>query len=277
MSPPLVKADARRPLVVAIINQVPDLTYLRIDPGTGEIDLDEPDRVLHPNDRQPVESALRVKDADDAQVLVMAVDRQGAEEGIREALSMGADEGLLLSSGATRHSDALARANLLAHTVRHLPRCDAVFVGTETMEPDWSTVGGAIAAILDWNLVPGGREVRLKDGGTHGVAMYGAAFVRYKAAGPAVVTVRPDTHKPRWPTTWGVRDAYRDRTIQALNLTDLEIDGRMLARMASLTETRGQRVVRERKKETETFTDPPEVSARVIGKRLARDGYLGGF
>lgn len=271
-----------RPVVVVVINQVPDLVYLKVDKRTGELDLLDPARVVHDNDREPIEAALRVKDTHDAHVVAVAVDREHAVDGLREALAMGCDEGVLLSSKATAHSDAVARANLVAQLVRMMPRADCVFVGTETMEPDWSVVGGALAAILEWDLVPGGLDVDLvMDGdtvvGTRGFAMLGADRHRYSSDGPAVVTVRPETMRPRWATTWNVADAYRTKRIHTWNLTDLEIDGRMLARMASLTETRSQHIVRAKKTEPETFTDPPESSARVIGKRLARMGFLGGF
>lgn len=266
-----------RPVAVVFISQVPDMAYLRIDRKTGELDRSSVFRTLHPNDREPVEAALRVKDETDAFVLVVARDNKDAEDGAREALAMGADAGLLLVSQAVEHSDAIARANLFAQAVRTLPRADLVFVGTETMEPDWSLIGGAMSGILGWRLVPGGRAVVLEGDELRAEAMFGADWMRVRCAAPAVVTVRPRSHSPRWPTTWAVGEAYRTKMIHSWNLTDMEVDGRMLARMASHTETRSQEIIRKEKVEHEIFTDPPEQSARVVAKRLARRGFLGGF
>lgn len=266
-----------RPVVVVLVSQVPNMTYLKVDRKTGEIDRSDPERSLHRNDREPVEAALELKDANNAFVLVMAVDQRDAEDGVREALAMGADAGVLLISQAIEHSDALARAHLFAQAVRTLPRADIVFVGTETMEPDWSLVGGALASTLDWPVVPGGRSITLDDDHLRGDAMFGAEWVKLSTPTPAVVSVRPESYAPRWSTSWGVNDAYNAREIHRWNLVDMEVDGRMLARMASFTETRTQQIIRKETREHEVFTDPPEQSARVIGKRLAREGYLGGF
>lgn len=266
-----------KPVIVALISQVPNLTYLKIDRKTGEIDRADPERSLHRNDREPIEAALQVKDATDAHVIVIAVDQKDAQDGMRDALAMGADTGILLTSQAIEHSDAIARANLFAQAVRQLPRVDIVFAGTETMEPDWSLVGGALAGILEWPVVTGGRGVTLDGATLAGDCMFGAEWVRFDVDRPAVVTVRPRSYTPRWPTTWSVFDAYKARDIHTWNLVDMDIDGRMLARMASHTETRAQQIIRKHERSHEVFTDPPEQSARVIGKRLAREGYLGGF
>lgn len=278
--------DPDRPVLLVPINQVPDLVYLRIDKAS-EVDLEGEERTLHEADKQPLEVALQIRDAavqrDEPapQVLITAVDQQHGHDGIREALAMGADAGILLSSRAMAHSDATARANFFAQLARRLPRCDGIVIGTETMEADWSLIGGAMAAILGWRLVPGGRNLRFEvvNGvpGLAGEAMFGAIHQAFECEGPAVVTVRPDTTDARWPTSWAVADAFRSKTITMLDLTDLEIDGRMLARMQSLTDVRAQRIVRPERRDAETFNDPPEETARVIGKRLARMGFLGGF
>lgn len=266
-----------RPVIAVLVAQVPDLTYLRIDRRSGELDRASKARTLHPNDREPLEAALAIKDETDAYVVVFAVDQREAEDGLREALAMGADAAILLGSQAVEHSDAIARANLFAQAIRTLPRADLVFVGTETMEPDWSLIGGALAKTLDWRLVPGGRNILLEGSLLKGEAMFGASWARIHTETPAVVTIRPNSHKARWPTSWSINTAYSEKKVHPWSLADMEIDGRVLARMASHTVTRSQEIVRQRSEEHEVFTDPPEQSARVVGKRLARRGYLGGF
>ncbi len=282
----LPQLDAERPVILVPINQVPDLVYLRVD-KTSEIDLEGEERRLHEADRQPLEIALQIRDAAEAageplpQIVATTVDGTHASDGLREALAMGADHGVLLASKAMLRSDATARANFFAQLARRLDRCDLVVIGTETMESDWSVIGGAMAAALDWYVVTGGRNIRVRHEGeqvlVEGEAMFGAVVQAFSSTGSAVVTVRPDTTKPRWATSWSIATAYRGKTITTVDLTDLDIDGRALARMQSLTETRSQRVVRPKRIEPETFNEPPEQTARVIGKRLARMGFLGGF
>jgi electron transfer flavoprotein alpha/beta subunit len=269
---------ADRPVVVVPVMQVPDLGYLMVDRRTGELDTSDPTRTLHVNDREPLEMARRLKGDGEEEpfVVAMAVDREGATGGLHEALAWGADAAVLLAAPGVA-AEPVARANLFAQAVRTLPRVDLVVVGTETMEPDWSLVGGALAGILDWPLVPGARGLSLNTDSLRGFAMFGAVWEGFESQAPAVVTVRPGTLRPRWPTTWGLADAYAEDAVHSWGLGELDTDGRLLSRLVTPSETRNLKVVRPKTREPERFTDPPEVSARTLGKRLARQGYLGGF
>ncbi len=274
-----------RGVVVVPVMQVPDLGYLTVDRRTGELDTSEPDRSLHTNDRQPLELALRLKEdggghqvdeADKPFVVAMAVDRDGADGGLREALAWGADAAVLLAAPAVA-PEPVVRARLFAQAIRLLEGVELVVVGTETMEPDWSLLGGALAGVLDWSLIPGARVLSFNGERLQGVAMFGAQWAGFESARPAVATVRPGTVVPRWPTSWRLADAYDAKTVHSWSLADLDTDGRLLSRLAAPSETRDLRVMRGEKREGERFTDPPEASARTLGKRLARKGYLGGF
>lgn len=277
----------KRPVVVVPVMQVPDLAYLSVDKRTGELDTSDPQRSLHPNDRQPLELARRLggdrngdgsdDEEDDAPfIIAMAVDRDGADGGLREALAWGADAAVLLAAPAVA-AESVARAHLFAQAIGLLQRVDVVVVGTETMEPDWSLVGGALAEVLDWTLVPGGRSLSLEGDRLQGFAMLGAEWDAFGCDTPAVVTVRPHTVDARWPTAWRLADAYDLKSVQAWSLADLDTDNRLLSRLSAPSETRNLSVMKPEKREPERFTDPPEASARTLGKRLARRGYLGGF
>lgn len=268
-----------RPVVVVPVMQVPDLAYLSVDKRTGELDTRDPQRSLHPNDRQPLETARRLGGdgaGPEPFVVALAVDREGADGGLREALAWGADAAVLLAAPAVA-AEPVVRAQLFAQAVRLLQRVSCVVVGTETMEPDWSLVGGSLAQVLDWTVVPGGRDIRLDDDKMRGFALFGAEWDAFHCAVPAVVTVRPDTVDARWPTAWALADAYDAKTIHEWGLSDLDTDNRLLSRLSAPSETRNLHVVKAQERERERFTDPPEASARTLGKRLARRGYLGGF
>lgn len=275
-----------RNVVVVPIMQVPDLSYLSVDKRTGELDTSDPERTLHTNDRQPLEAARRLKsehadtnntDTKDAPyIIAMAVDREGAVGGLREAMVWGADAAVLLATRGVA-AEPVARANLFAQAIRLLGDVELVVTGTETMEPDWSLLGGAIADVLDWPLVPGARELEFTENRLTGFAMFGAVWEGFETTRPAVATVRPGTLAPQWPTSWRLRDAYDEANVHEWSLTEMDTDGRLLSRLTTPSQTRGLRVIRHGPQEGERFTDPPEISARTLGKRLARQGYLGGF
>jgi electron transfer flavoprotein alpha/beta subunit len=285
VSPDAAFAPGDRPVVVVVVAQLPLVDHLAVDPRALEIDVRAAERVLTSTDREAVAAAIGLRDQAEGFLLVVALDEEGAaqgpgahavEGGVREALAMGADAGLILNVvGAAR--DAATRARLLAEAVRHLPRADLVLVPSVSDDPDWGLLPGMLAEMLDCGAVPAARNLEFHGDWVAGNALFGATTRRFETDTPAVLSIRPGGHRASWPTAWRVADAFHTLPIISWTLADLDTDGRLLSRLSAPAETRTLRVVRPEPPQPERFTDPPDMSARTLGKRLARKGYLGGF
>ena len=104
-------ADRVRAVKIAVcVKQVPDATvHKRIDPATKRLDRSG-EAALNPTDLNAVEEALRIKEAQGGEVVLVSL---GPREGRRlaaKALAMGADRAVLVSDDAAAGSDLLGTA-----------------------------------------------------------------------------------------------------------------------------------------------------------------------
>ena len=83
--------------IVVCIKQVPDTTAVKIDPVKGTLIRDGVASIMNPEDKHALEEALALKDSLGAHVTVVTMGLPQAEEILREAIAMGADEAVLTS------------------------------------------------------------------------------------------------------------------------------------------------------------------------------------
>ena len=95
--------------IVVCLKQVPDTSEVKLNPETNTLIRDGVQNIMNPFDRQALETALILKDANGAKVTVVSMGPQ-AEEILKEAISMGADEAVLVSDRALAGSDTLQPA-----------------------------------------------------------------------------------------------------------------------------------------------------------------------
>ena len=83
--------------IVVCLKQVPDTSEVKLNPETNTLIRDGVQNIMNPFDRQALETALILKDANGAKVTVVSMGPPQAEEILKEAISMGADEAVLVS------------------------------------------------------------------------------------------------------------------------------------------------------------------------------------
>ena len=76
------------------------------------------ENILNPYDEYAVEAAIQLKEASDAEVIALCVGSEAAEDAVRKALAMGADEAVLVTDDALAGSDALGTARVLAAAIK---------------------------------------------------------------------------------------------------------------------------------------------------------------
>ena len=96
-------------LVVACIKQVPDTTQVSVDPVTGTLIREGVPFIMNPFDTHALEESLRLKDRYGFRVAVITMGPPSAEDTLRKAQALGADEAVLLSDRVFGGADTLAR------------------------------------------------------------------------------------------------------------------------------------------------------------------------
>jgi electron transfer flavoprotein beta subunit len=134
--------------IVVCIKQVPDSAQIRIHPVTNTIMRQGVPAIINPYDLFSLEEALRIKDRVGARVTVLTMGPPMAEASLRKALSLGADDVVLLTDRKFAGSDTLATSYALTSAIRKLSEeepVDIVFCGKQTIDGDTAQVGPGIA------------------------------------------------------------------------------------------------------------------------------------
>jgi len=189
---------------VVAVKQVPDTAEVRIDHEKGTLIRDGVPSILNPFDTYALEEALRWRDSLGGTVTVITMGPPQAEAVLTEAISMGADEGILLTDRAFAGSDTRATSQAIAEAVRKVGAVDVVFCGKQAIDGDTAQTGPGVAASLDWPQVTFVGRVRE-------MTEEHVICERYVENGvqvldtrlPAVLTILKDANTPRVPSLRG--------------------------------------------------------------------------
>ncbi|MDR2608838.1 MAG: electron transfer flavoprotein subunit beta/FixA family protein, partial [Treponema sp.] len=136
--------------IVVCIKQVPGTTDAKIDPETKRIVREGIAATLNPFDTYAVEEAVLLRRKYGGEVIALSMGPERASNVIREAISVGADRGLLLSDRAFGGSDNWATSYILSKAIEKIGGVDLVLCGRQAIDGDTAQVGPGIAAHLDW-------------------------------------------------------------------------------------------------------------------------------
>ncbi|WOI52095.1 electron transfer flavoprotein subunit beta/FixA family protein [Parvularcula sp. LCG005] len=121
---------------------------VRVKPDQTGVDLANVKMSMNPFDEIAVEEAVRLKEAGAADdVLVVSIGPDKAQDQIRQALAMGADRGLLVTTDDDL--DSLAVAKIL-QAICQEEKPDLVFLGKQAIDDDRSQTGQMLGALLGW-------------------------------------------------------------------------------------------------------------------------------
>jgi electron transfer flavoprotein beta subunit len=139
--------------IVVCVKQVPDSREIRIDPKNNTLIRQGVPSIVNFYDMHGLEEALRIKDEHGARVTVVTMGPPPAEKGLKECISLGADEAVLVTDRGFAGADTLATSYVVAKTIRKVEEqwgpVDLVFCGKQTLDGDTGQVGPGVACRLD--------------------------------------------------------------------------------------------------------------------------------
>lgn len=210
--------------IAVCIKQVPSSTEVRMDPVTHTIIRDGRQSVVNPFDCHALELAVSLKEWFGGKVYVVSMGIPATEALLRDAMSRGADEGLLLSDRAFAGADTLATAYTLAAGLRRLGKLDLILCGKMAVDGDTAQIGPELAENLGIPHVtdvggllcatPGRLAVKKSvDGG------YELVEIRL----PALLSVERTINLPRMPSIDGVRYGM-EGPVRRIGAQELSVD-----------------------------------------------------
>ncbi|MFO8060000.1 MAG: electron transfer flavoprotein subunit beta/FixA family protein [Bacillota bacterium] len=208
---------------VVCIKQVPETTEVQIDPDTRTLMREGIPCIINPFDTYAIEEALKFRESAGGEVTVISMGPPQAEEALKEALAMGADQAILLSDPGFRGADTLATARTLAAGIDRLGDFTLIFCGKQAIDGDTAQVGPEIAEILDIAHVTYVQRVcELNEESITAERMIEGGYEVIRAQLPALITVVKDINQPRLPTMRGIMRARRTQ-VTVWGMQDLDI------------------------------------------------------
>lgn len=209
--------------IIVCVKQVPDTTEVKINKETGTLIRDGVPSILNPDDANALEEALKLKDTNkDVHITVVSMGPPQAEEMLRECLSMGADEAVLLSDRAFGGSDTWSTSNAIASGIKTLGEYDIIFAGRQAIDGDTAQVGPQIAEKLDIAQVTyvQGFEIQGNDVVVKRQLEDGHEMIKVKT--PVLLTAVKELNEPRYMALDKIFDAFK-KDIKVLGINDLDI------------------------------------------------------
>jgi electron transfer flavoprotein beta subunit len=136
---------------VCCLKQVPDTAEVKIDPDTNTLVRAGVESIANPFDIVAVEEAVRLKEKYGGKVTVICMGPPQADVVLREAVSLGVDNAVLLSDRAFAGSDTLATSFTLSKAIEELGRelpVDLILCGKQAIDGDTAQTGPGIATRL---------------------------------------------------------------------------------------------------------------------------------
>jgi electron transfer flavoprotein beta subunit len=206
--------------VAVCVKEVPDTATKRIDPQTLRLDRSGAGTV-NEFDLNAVEEALRVKDSEGGEVVIVSMGPEGTLESLRKTLAMGADRVVLVADAAVEGADLVTTSRVLAAALqRETP--DLVLFGQQASDSDGAVLCAAVAERLRMPVASQASELQV-GGGTVTVKRqteYG--YDRIQAPLPAVVAVSDAINEPRYPSLKGIMGA-KSKPQGVVSLADLGV------------------------------------------------------
>jgi len=219
--------------IAVCVKQVPDATvHKRIDPQTKRLDRSG-EGALNPTDLNAVEEAIRIKEAQGGEVVLVSMGPAKALDSLRKALAMGADRAVLVSDDAAAGSDVLATGKALARALeREAP--DLVLFGQASGDGDGAVLWAAVAERLRRPVISQAAELSFAEGAVTGKRQTEHGYDTISAPLPAVVAVSDAINEPRYPSLKGIMGA-KSKPQETLSAGDLGLDAGELGEAGSKT------------------------------------------
>ncbi len=214
------------------VKHVPDIQSERALDADGRLVRDGGDGTINELDENAVEAAVvlaeQTRDAGgDAEVVVVTVGPDDAEDAVRRGLQLGADAAVHVLDDTVAGSDVFGTAAVLAAVVRRLGAgapVDLVVTGMAGLDGLTSLLPAALADLLDLPQLTLAAQLTLADGAVTVRRDLDHATEVLRAPLPALVSVTDRANEPRYPNFAGIM-AARKKPVETLTLADLADHG----------------------------------------------------
>ncbi len=238
--------------IIVCIKQVPETTEVRINPETNTLIREGVKSIINPFDMYAIEEGVRLKERFGGKVTVVTMGPPQADSALREAISMGADEGILVCDRAFAGSDTWATSYTLSGAIRKIGAFDLIICGKQASDGDTAQVGPGISTHLNIPQVTYVKKVEeATDKSMRVERMLEEGFEIIETPLPALLTVVKEINEPRIPSLKGMIRA-KSAKITVWGQKDLDLDPQNIGLCGSPTQV------------VKIFTPPQRIGGQIL-------------
>jgi len=194
--------------IAVLMKVVPDPDGLFRAEGDGAVSGAHLPQIPSVFDENAVEAALQIKEATGARVTVVTLGAAGSDALLRRMLAMGADDVVLVETGAPLW-DSYGAAAQLAAALRALGAFDIVLCGREAADTGAGLVGPMVAQALDLPFLTLVSALRVEADGLHVRRPCEGGHDRYVCQPPFLLTIAGEANRPRMPSVMKMMQAKK--------------------------------------------------------------------
>lgn len=206
--------------VLVLLKQTFD-TEEKIIVKDGNIVEDGAEFVMNPYDEYAVEEAVKLKETHGAEVTVMTVGPSRAENVLRTALAMGADQAILIDDESL-FGDEYTISKVLASIIKKRPY-DLILSGSVSVDNGAGQVAQRIAEELDIPHVATAISLTVDSNKATVVRDVEGNSEVIEATLPLLVTAQQGLNEPRYPSLPGIMKAKK-KPLERLSADDLDLN-----------------------------------------------------
>jgi len=196
--------------------------------GSG-VELSNVKMSMNPFDEIAVEEALKIKEAGNAdEIVVVSIGPKAASETIRTGLAMGADRGILVEYD--QETEPLAVAKILKAIVE-AEEPGLVILGKQAIDDDCNQTGQMLAQMLGWGQGTFAGKVELNGDSVNVTREIDGGLETVRLDMPAIITTDLRLNEPRYASLPNIMKAKR-KPIDEKTPADYSVD--MTPRLTTL-------------------------------------------
>jgi len=189
--------------IIVCIKQVPDTAEVRINPETNTLIREGVPSIINPYDLHAIEAAIQIKEKTGAKVTVITMGPPQAEDALRDAIAMGADDVRLISDRAFAGADTWATSYALYKAIEKLGY-DIILCGKQAIDGDTAQVGPEVAEFLNIPHIAYIRKIEnISDKSIKVQRLMDEGYDIVESPLPVLLTVVKELNTPRLPSLKG--------------------------------------------------------------------------
>ena len=237
--------------IIVLVKQVPDTAEVKINRETNTLIRDGVPSIINPSDRYAIEEALRLREKHGGKVTAVTMGPPQAVEALKETVSLGVDDVVLLSDRAFAGADTWATSYALSQGIRKIGEYDLVIAGKQAIDGDTAQVGPETADMLGIPFVAYIRKIEQIEGRKMiAERLMDEGYDVVETSLPALITVVKEINEPRVPSLKGKMKA-KNLKVTAWTAKDIGADEEKIGLKGSPTQVvrifppapRGQREI----------------------------------